>query len=71
VCRGAQRLRNAGAELLVAGPLIGLPFGPAPAAEHLRGNLGQDALLGHHHVLWMGDLNYRLDWGQQVWGCCA
>jgi hypothetical protein len=37
-----------------------------PAAEHLRGHVGQDALLGHHHVLWMGDLNYRLDWGQQV-----
>jgi hypothetical protein len=21
---------------------------------------------GPHHIVWMGDLNYRVDWGQQV-----
>lgn len=25
-----------------------------------------DCLTAYHHVFWMGDLNYRLDWGQQA-----
>lgn len=27
---------------------------------------GADLVTGFHHVVWMGDLNYRLDYGQQV-----
>ncbi len=27
-----------------------------------------DCLTGYHHVFWVGDLNYRLDFGQQVSG---
>jgi hypothetical protein len=30
---------------------------------------GADLVTGFHHVVWMGDLNYRLDYGQQVGGC--
>ena len=30
-------------------------------------NMGKCNIVnGPHHVLWMGDLNYRIDWGQQV-----
>ena len=25
-----------------------------------------DLLTGYHHVFWVGDLNYRLDWGSQA-----
>lgn len=25
-----------------------------------------DLLTGFHHVFWLGDLNYRLDWGAQA-----
>eukprot|EP00955_Chlamydomonas_euryale_P005351 57066-Chlamydomonas_euryale.AAC.1 len=25
-----------------------------------------DCLTGYHHVFWVGDLNYRLDFGKQV-----
>lgn len=31
---------------------------------------GADLVTGFHHVVWMGDLNYRLEYGQQV-GACA
>jgi hypothetical protein len=34
----------------------------------LGGARGGDAVTGYHHVAWMGDLNYRLEYGQQV-GC--
>ena len=27
---------------------------------------GMDLLTGYHHVFWVGDLNYRLDWGSQA-----
>lgn len=27
---------------------------------------GADLVTGFHHVVWMGDLNYRLEYGQQV-----
>jgi hypothetical protein len=27
-----------------------------------------DLLTAPHHVIWMGDLNYRLDYGEQVGG---
>ena len=27
---------------------------------------GMDLLTGFHHVFWLGDLNYRLDWGAQA-----
>lgn len=27
---------------------------------------GADLVTGFHHVVWMGDLNYRLDYGEQV-----
>jgi hypothetical protein len=29
---------------------------------------GADVATGFHHVVWMGDLNYRLEYGQQVGG---
>jgi hypothetical protein len=28
--------------------------------------IGADLVTGFHHVVWMGDLNYRLEYGQQV-----
>jgi len=30
------------------------------------GAAGADLVTGFHHVVWMGDLNYRLEYGQQV-----
>lgn len=27
---------------------------------------GADLVTGFHHIVWMGDLNYRLEYGQQV-----
>jgi hypothetical protein len=30
---------------------------------------GADLVTGFHHVVWMGDLNYRLEYGQQVCVC--
>eukprot|EP00775_Hariotina_reticulata_P010857 gene10857-11011_t len=32
----------------------------------LGGAKGSDAITGYHHVAWMGDLNYRLEYGQQA-----
>jgi hypothetical protein len=35
---------------------------------------GADLVTGFHHVVWMGDLNYRLEYGQQVgpsFFCCG
>lgn len=28
---------------------------------------GADLATSYHHLVWMGDLNYRLEYGQQVW----
>jgi hypothetical protein len=30
---------------------------------------GADLVTGSHHTVWMGDLNYRLDYGAQVSQC--
>lgn len=37
---------------------------------HLSGGAakGSDLTTGYHHAVWMGDLNYRLEYGQQVRG---
>jgi hypothetical protein len=46
----------------------------AEICNYLRlpgGASGADAVTGHHHIVWLGDLNYRLEYGQQVCGHCA
>ncbi|WIA30252.1 hypothetical protein OEZ86_000342 [Tetradesmus obliquus] len=38
-----------------------------PQAQRQRGAVHKpDVGTGFHHLVWLGDLNYRLDWGQQA-----
>lgn len=57
--------RNSDLAEICAG--LHLPAGSAAGAA------GSDIMTGFHHVVWVGDLNYRLEYGQQVrswWNVC-